>query len=89
MRIDLRRVPARDMARDDSLLYSESAGRFIVTVRPDDKAVFEEIMKDNVIGQIGTVVAGTEFTIIGLRGDIVLRADIFELKEAWQKTLRF
>ena len=89
MGIDLRRVPARDMARDDGLLYSESAGRFIVTVRPADKDAFEEIMSGNVIGEIGTVVPDHTFRVVGLSGEIAVDADIDELKAAWQKTLAF
>jgi hypothetical protein len=46
-------------------------------------------MKGTVMGEIGTVLPGNNFTVIGLQGEIVLRADIAELKEAWQKTLSF
>jgi phosphoribosylformylglycinamidine synthase len=77
------------MARDDGLLYSESAGRFIVTVRPADKDAFEEIMSGNVIGEIGTVVPDHGFRVVGLSGEIAVDADIDELKAAWQKTLAF
>ena len=87
--VDLRKVPARGITRDDYLFYSESASRFVVTVHPHHKAAFEEAMKGEVSAEIGTVVSGTDFKITGLQGEPVLSADIFELKEAWQKTLRF
>jgi phosphoribosylformylglycinamidine synthase len=87
--VDLRKVPAQGITRNDSLFYSESASRFVVTVHPHHKTAFEEVMKGKVCAEIGTVVSGTDFTIIGLQGETVLDADIFELKEAWQKTLRF
>lgn len=89
MAVDLRTVPARGIKRSDTLFYAESASRFIVTVQPAQKAAFEEMMADQVIGEIGTVLPGRDFKVTGLRGEPALHADIFELKEAWQKTLRF
>jgi phosphoribosylformylglycinamidine synthase len=87
--VDLRTVPAQGVTRNDILFYSESASRFIVTVHPHHKASFEAAMKGEVFAEIGTVVSGTGFKITGLQGEMALSADIYELKEAWQKTLRF
>jgi phosphoribosylformylglycinamidine (FGAM) synthase-like enzyme len=39
--VDLTQVPSEGVDRDDTLLFSESAGRFIVTVAPDNQAAFE------------------------------------------------
>ncbi len=41
MEVDLRQVPRRDLARDDYLLFSETASRFVVTVSPANRAAFE------------------------------------------------
>jgi phosphoribosylformylglycinamidine synthase len=87
--VDLRTVPAQGITRNDSLFYSESASRFIVTVQPPKKAAFVEVMKGAAAGEIGTVRPDKTFTIIGLSGEVVIKADIDELKEAWQKTLAF
>ncbi len=89
MDVDLRNVPATGIERDDTLFYSESASRFIVTVSPPHKDAFEEVMKGQCSARIGTVVSNNLFTVTGLNGDVVMKADIFELKEAWQKTLAF
>ena len=51
MTIDLRKVPAEEVDRDDVLLFSESSGRFIVTLDPANpplpayRAAFEYRMK--------------------------------------------
>ena len=87
--VDLRRVPAPGITRDDTLFYSESASRFVVTVHPSNKAAFEEVMRGTAIGEIGTVRSDKSFAIVGLSGEVMVNADIDELKEAWQKTLRF
>ncbi|MCP4198042.1 MAG: phosphoribosylformylglycinamidine synthase, partial [Proteobacteria bacterium] len=41
MDIDLDKVPSEGIERDDTLLFSESCGRFIITVNPADKSRFE------------------------------------------------
>ncbi|HQK78952.1 MAG TPA: AIR synthase-related protein, partial [Syntrophales bacterium] len=41
MDVDLRQVPRRDLHRDDYLLFSETASRFVVTVSPANRAAFE------------------------------------------------
>jgi len=46
MEVDLRQVPRRDLDRDDYLLFSETASRFVVTVSPANRAAFEAIMGD-------------------------------------------
>ncbi|MDI9570847.1 MAG: AIR synthase-related protein, partial [Pseudomonadota bacterium] len=46
MEVDLRRVPRRDLDRDDYLLFSETASRFVVTVTPANQAEFERTMAE-------------------------------------------
>jgi phosphoribosylformylglycinamidine synthase II len=89
MEVDLRSVPARGIARNDTLLYSESASRFIVTVSPHIKDEFEEEMKRYIVAEIGRTVEDSVFTVVGLEGKVVVKADIYELKEVWRSTLSF
>ncbi len=89
MEIDLRKVPAKSITRNDSLFYSESASRFIVTISPQNKGEFEEVMKGTTVSEIGRVVNGNIFKVVGLEGEIVVDADIYELKDAWRGTLLF
>lgn len=53
LEIDLDKVPTEDLNRADKILYSESASRFIVTISPENKLRFEEIMKGNIYNAEG------------------------------------
>jgi phosphoribosylformylglycinamidine synthase subunit PurSL len=88
MKIDLAKVPAEKIDRDDHLLFSESQGRFVVTVAPDKKDQFEKMLDGNTLARVGEVVTGPQFTITGLDGKTVVDTTISILKEHWQKTLR-
>ena len=55
LQVDLARVPADRVERDDLLLFSESAGRFIVTVNPAHREAFEDIFKGTACANVGTV----------------------------------
>ncbi|MEA5113946.1 MAG: phosphoribosylformylglycinamidine synthase subunit PurS [Geobacteraceae bacterium] len=91
LNIDLSRVVFSGVAcdrRDEVLLFSESASRHLVTVRPENQAKFEETMAGNCFSRIGIVSDDPMLTITGLRGSVVLKGDINDLKEAWQSPLR-
>jgi len=88
MRIDLDALPTENLDRDDFILFSESQSRFVVTVAPDKKLHFEDMLSGNTIGLMGEITADTRFEVIGLSGNAIIHADIKDLKEAWQKPLR-
>ena len=88
MDIDLNKVPIKDVDRDDYLLFSESASRFVVTIHPENKEKFEQIMNGTEFANIG-IVSGKNLIIKGLKGNEIINSDIFSLKEAWQNTIRF
>ena len=73
---------------DATLLFGESASRHLVTVHPEQRDAFEAVMSGNCFASIGVVTAEPVLAIAGLNGSAVVRADLSELKEAWQKTLR-
>jgi phosphoribosylformylglycinamidine synthase len=77
------------MDRDDTLLYAETASRFVVTVPPQHGDAFRQIMHACAIGEVGTVRETPDFLVVGLGGEIVIRSDIGALKEAWQQPLRW
>ena len=89
MEIDLRKVPRSDVNRSDHLLFSESQSRFVVTIDPSKKRVFEKLLGQSVFREVGVVRKGEMLRMIGLQGKKIIEANIFDLKEAWQKTLRF
>jgi phosphoribosylformylglycinamidine synthase len=90
MELHLDKVPLGEpLERDDLILFSESNTRFLVEVSPQQAQQFEETMAHVSFAEIGRVTAGGQIEIYGLSGDPVLSAGIDELKEAWQKPLRW
>jgi phosphoribosylformylglycinamidine synthase len=87
--IDLNDVPYRGKKRNDYILFSETASRFVVTIHPQDKNKFEKIMTENVISEIGFVSSDSLFQVTGLNGKLIIKEKISKLKEAWQKPLIF
>jgi phosphoribosylformylglycinamidine synthase II len=89
MEIDLRRVPSSGVIRNDVLLFSESQSRFVVTVHPENQKAFEVSLEGNVFALVGRVASARDFTVAGLQGTVVVRADIQDLRETWKRPLRW
>jgi len=87
MEVDLRAVPRADDLRDDLLLFSESASRFVVTVHPDQEPAFEEAMRGLPCAAVGKVTDAGVFQVIGRSGAVLIEAGIDRLKAAWQQPL--
>lgn len=75
--------------RNDFVLFSESNSRFIVEVEKRHQKEFESILKGLPYGLVGCISKEKEFKVLGLDGKACIKADINQLKEAWQKPLRF
>jgi phosphoribosylformylglycinamidine synthase II len=88
MEIDLAKVTKKDVDRDDYLLFSESPSRLVVTVKPANQKKFEKLFAGNDFACIG-IVKGQNLIIKGLSGKEIVNSAIGELKDAWQKTLKF
>ncbi|MFA5056229.1 MAG: phosphoribosylformylglycinamidine synthase subunit PurL [Dehalococcoidia bacterium] len=90
MKLDTNKVPlGEDIERDDFILFSESNSRFIAEVSPEDAMGFERVMKGIDHAAIGRVTEGDIFEVGGRDGALLLSASIKELKEAWQRPLRW
>ncbi len=86
--VDLRRVPgASAFARDDLLLFSESASRLLVEVRPEHKERFEALFAGTAVAPIGRVVEAPRLRVTGLRGREIIREDVEALKASWRRPL--
>lgn len=85
MQVDLDRVPATGVNRDATLLFSESAGRFIVTIDPSHHQEFEHLFEPTACTRVGTVTAAPQFEIRGLDRTTLVSADVSALKAAWKK----
>jgi phosphoribosylformylglycinamidine (FGAM) synthase-like enzyme len=90
IRLDLNKVPLGEFIdRNDTILFSESNTRFLVEVAPEDVKRFEEAMGENVCAHIGEFNKSDKLEVYGIDGEKVVSATLSELKEAWQKPLRW
>jgi len=90
MRIDLAEVPlGESIDRDDYILFSESNTRFLAEVAPEDKEQFEKMLSGTPYAGIGKVTDNGKLEVYGRNGQKLLDASITDLKEAWQKPLRW
>ncbi len=87
MTVDLCLVPADKVERNDLLLFSESAGRFIVTVDPNKKEIFEEIFNGFAFACIGTISGESDFVIKGVDKKTLISVPVQDLKAAWKRPL--
>jgi phosphoribosylformylglycinamidine synthase len=88
--ISLKSVPVSEkFTRDDFILFSESNSRFIVEVAAKDKEKFEKTLKDVSFANIGTTNDTGKFEVTGSNGKKLVSETIGDLKEAWQKPLRW
>ena len=85
MQIDLRLVPTADLDRDDKILFSESAGRFIVSIDPAVKDRFEAILSKHLFACIGKITESPQLEINGLSGECILSIAVSDLKNAWKQ----
>jgi phosphoribosylformylglycinamidine synthase len=85
LEVDLGQVLAEGVERDDTLLYSESAGRFIVTIAPEDREAFNEYVKGLSCACVGRVVKAERLTIRGRGGESLLSVGLRRLRSAWKR----
>jgi phosphoribosylformylglycinamidine synthase len=86
LELDLKKVPCKDVSRDDFVLFSESNSRFLIEVAPEDREVFEKLM-GKYSALIGKVSKQPKLVIKGLHGKVVVEAPLDELRYSWKKTL--
>jgi phosphoribosylformylglycinamidine synthase len=85
MQVDLASLPAQDVTRDDILLYSESAGRFIITIDPERQAAFEALFAGHPLACVGSVTEAPRLNVRGLDGGEIIDLTVPDLRAAWQK----
>jgi phosphoribosylformylglycinamidine synthase II len=88
MALNIESMPTDSKLRADEILFSESTGRFICEVNTANNEKFETTLRNVPFGCIGAVNATTDFVIRD--GDTaVVRDSLENLKESWQKPLRW
>jgi len=74
---------------DEVLLFSESATRFVVEVVPGNVSAFEACLGGVPLARLGQTCKEPRLRIAGSEGEWIVWAALGELKEAWQKPLRW
>jgi phosphoribosylformylglycinamidine synthase subunit PurSL len=83
--IDLDKIPANGILRNDVKLFSESAGRMLVTVDPKLCAKFEMIFDGFPMACIGEVTKEPVLNVISSKQGPLISVPVPELKIAWKK----
>jgi phosphoribosylformylglycinamidine synthase len=88
--IYLKSIPLGEpMDRDDFIFFSESNSRFLVEVAPENRGDFEQIMGGTSLAAIGQVIESELLEVYGEDGMRVVAKSLDELKEAWQRPIRW
>jgi phosphoribosylformylglycinamidine synthase len=85
--IHLKNVSKSNIERDDYLLFSESNSRFLVEVPEICKEDFESLMKSLPHALIGKVRKENHLFIYGLKDNLIVDANLAELRAAWKTPL--
>jgi phosphoribosylformylglycinamidine synthase len=80
--VDLGNAPA-ETELPAALLFSESAGRFVVSVQEKNTAAFEKIMHGKIFARIGRVRGDKRFIIRRGSDEILVNLEVWDLKNAW------
>jgi len=85
MEIDLPLVPGSAGLTPSQTLYSESCGRFVITIAPGKRELFEDIFANMNMERVGSITESPLLIIKSDNGDPIIREDIFRLKDSWKK----
>jgi phosphoribosylformylglycinamidine synthase len=81
---ELEKVPGEGALDDATLLFSESAGRFLVTVAPANQGAFEAQMAGRAFACIGQVQNTTNLVIRSQAGADLTGLNLDAMRDAWK-----
>jgi len=87
--VDVAQLTAIGSLPDHVLLFSESPTRFVLEVSPTKAAALRELFSGLPLAQIATTVKEPRLRIAGGNGEWLVWSSLVDLKEAWQKPLRW
>lgn len=85
MDIDLGSAPVTGELTNTRLLYSESAGRFVVAIDPKRKVAFEDLMDGLPCALVGRVTDADTLQVSGVDGKLIIEERLGDLKDAWKE----
>ncbi|MFA5105847.1 MAG: AIR synthase-related protein [Candidatus Micrarchaeia archaeon] len=85
--IDISKIPCEQGMKNDEILFSESQGRFIITVREKDTARLEKKLAGFPLARVGAISEEPVFKVSDSSGAAIIEENVNSLKESWKKTL--
>jgi len=85
MEIHLGDIPSSGELTASQILFSESAGRFVVTIDPAKQKAFEKIFDGLKIRQAGIVTESPLFRIRDDKDALIIEEEISQLKDWWNR----
>jgi phosphoribosylformylglycinamidine synthase subunit PurSL len=86
-RVNLAKLAYNGAERDDFILFSETPCRFLISVKPANKELFEKCMDGFELSRIGETTSDYNLWVKGLNGETIADIDVRELKRAWQRPI--
>ena len=87
--LDLKKAIGAASESDEVRLFSESTTRFIIEVKPEHAGALASCFAGGPIVRVGKTLAEPRLRVAGANGEWLLWVKLSELKEAWQKPLRW
>jgi phosphoribosylformylglycinamidine synthase len=81
--------PGANGLSDVVKLFSESTTRFIIEAKPEYREQLQQVFAGLPFAKLGVTVADQRLRIAGANGEWLIGVKLSELKEAWQKPLRW
>ena len=75
---------AEALGSESTALFSESNGRYVVEVRPEDREAFEGIVKEVPCAEIGITQEEPRLHLLGKAGEVIVSTSLDDLRRAWK-----
>ncbi len=85
--VDLAGVPRDDGLGDDAILFSESATRYLLEIRPEHLDAAIKALRPHSFGVLGTLTASPQLKIRSTAGPALMDESVDTFKQAWLKPL--
>ena len=86
---DVTTLPGTPGLSDEARLFGESSTRFVLEVKPENVPLLNAVFAGLPLTKLGTTTKEPRLRIVGVNGEWLIWAKLAELKEAWQKPLRW
>ncbi|MBX9583584.1 MAG: phosphoribosylformylglycinamidine synthase [Gemmataceae bacterium] len=86
---DLTTIPGAGGLTDEARLFAESPTRFLIEAKPDHADALRAALGDVPVARVGVTTADPRLRVAGANGEWLIWLKLAELKEAWQKPLRW